>query len=327
MPPPPEISVVIPLFNAEKYIQTCINSVLGQSFQNFEVIVIDDCSMDRSAEIVESYQDPRIKIFKQIKNSGESSSRNLGLKIARGKYIYFMDDDDAILPKTLEIFFNSAEESQAEVVYMNSFCESNSDFSSISQVNYSMPRFLNGDLVNRLQEEYIEFGVYVSPWIKIQRRDFILKNQIYFPTTTLNGDTLFNLAELCFSCKMQVIDACGYIHRSHDKNTMGESAKHLLTQAIHSMPIALDFVQQIFKSPNLISPLNDEVKMRIEAEIITRYLKVYALRSYYGELAMKNIQSTLNEILRKPELFSPNFMRVLINALAVEMIKTERLAQ
>ncbi len=88
----PLISIIVPLYNAEKYIETCINSILTQTFQNFEVIVVDDCSTDRSLEIVRNYQDPRIKIIHQFTNSGESSSRNLGLANARGKYVYFMDD-------------------------------------------------------------------------------------------------------------------------------------------------------------------------------------------------------------------------------------------
>lgn len=103
----PAISIVVPMYNVEKYIQTCLDSILDQTFQNFEVIIVDDCSTDRSAEIVEQkyLSDPRIKIYQQIKNSGAASTRNLGMSVSRGKYVYFMDPDDGIRPKCLQIFF------------------------------------------------------------------------------------------------------------------------------------------------------------------------------------------------------------------------------
>lgn len=121
----PRVSIVIPMFNVEKYIETCIGSILAQTFKDFEIIVVDDCSTDRSCEIVSKYTDPRIKLVRQIKNSGENKSRNLGLKIANGKYVYFMDSDDAILPHIIETLFNAAEESQADVVYMNRWFNTN----------------------------------------------------------------------------------------------------------------------------------------------------------------------------------------------------------
>ena len=93
------------MYNSEKFIETCLDSILNQTFENFELIIVDDCSTDRSLKIVLNYQDSRIKIIHQFKNSGESSSRNLGLANARGKYVYFMDNDDAILEDNLENFY------------------------------------------------------------------------------------------------------------------------------------------------------------------------------------------------------------------------------
>ena len=87
----PAISVIIPMYNSEKYIAECLNSILVQTFQNFEVIVVDDCSTDNSVEIAKSYEekfDGRLKIFKTKKNSngGGYVPRNLGLNLSCGKY-------------------------------------------------------------------------------------------------------------------------------------------------------------------------------------------------------------------------------------------------
>ena len=325
----PKISIVIPTFNSEKYIATCLDSILQQTFQDFEIIVIDDCSTDRSSEIVESYDDPRIKLYRQIKNSGESDSRNLGLKIAQGKYIYFMDHDDAILPQTLEIFYNAAEESQSEVVLMNSYFYSNdSEFTLTDEIDVYQrffenptPRFLSADLSERIQQEYIEWGTYVTPWIRIQRRDFLFENQIYFPKTTLNGDVLFHFAELCLARKIQVIDACGYIHRVHSARTMNSPFEKRLQKALTSMPIALKFIDSIFKNPRVNSVFDPQIKIQLESECISRFFNEYIIKSLDGEIDSEKINELINQIVHKSQMFSPELMRVLINTLSTAMIQ------
>lgn len=96
------ISVVIPAYNREKTIKYCIDSVLAQSYKNFEVIVVDDCSVDGTVDIVNSYNDNRIKLFKLNQNSGAQHCRNVGIKNSLGSWIAFLDSDDEWLPDKLE---------------------------------------------------------------------------------------------------------------------------------------------------------------------------------------------------------------------------------
>lgn len=96
------VSVIIPLYNAEKYIAETIESVLQQTYQNFEVIVIDDCGTDHSVEIVKRYKDERIKIFHNERNMGIAYSRNRGLKESSGEYIALLDNDDVAINTRLE---------------------------------------------------------------------------------------------------------------------------------------------------------------------------------------------------------------------------------
>ena len=209
----PKISVVMPLYNSEKFIETAVESVLTQTFKDFELILVDDCSTDSTLEIISNYDDQRIRIVQKDENSGESASRNLGIKVANGKYIYFADHDDAMLENTLEIFYNAAERSQAEVVFMNHWYETyDSDFQLPALVNVEYksfadpnPRFMSENVVDRIKYEYMRYVVNVMPWLKIQRLDFLRENQIYFPATTLNGDVLFFFAQLAFGKKLQKI--------------------------------------------------------------------------------------------------------------------------
>ena len=98
----PRFSVIIPLYNKENYILNALESVFLQSFSDFELIVVNDCSTDRSLEIVQTCKDPRIKIIEHQKNKGLSASRNTGIKAAKANYMAFLDADDEWKPQFLE---------------------------------------------------------------------------------------------------------------------------------------------------------------------------------------------------------------------------------
>ena len=95
----PQVTVLMPVFNGEKYLAEAIESILNQTFKDFEFLIVDDGSEDRSAEIINSYKDKRIKLLRNERNLGVSRSCNKGIKLAEGKYIARMDCDDISLPE------------------------------------------------------------------------------------------------------------------------------------------------------------------------------------------------------------------------------------
>lgn len=97
-----KISIVVPVYNAEKYIAETIDSVLAQTEENFELLLVNDCSKDRSVEIINNYADPRIRLIEQPKNKGAYAARNRGVEEAKGRYIAFLDSDDLWEPCKLE---------------------------------------------------------------------------------------------------------------------------------------------------------------------------------------------------------------------------------
>jgi len=105
----PKISVVMPMYNSEKYLNESIKSILNQTFKDFELIIIDDGSTDNSIKIVESYNDKRIKLFQNEKNLGTVKTRNIGLEKSKGKYIAVMDSDDVSFSERFEKQFNYLE--------------------------------------------------------------------------------------------------------------------------------------------------------------------------------------------------------------------------
>ena len=114
----PELSVLIPVYNVAPYLEECLESVLSQDFIDLEVLCVDDASTDGSDRILRAYAkaDPRIRLFRQDRNRGQAAARNLALREARGEYVYMLDADDWILPGTLSMLMNIAEEEQTDVI-------------------------------------------------------------------------------------------------------------------------------------------------------------------------------------------------------------------
>ena len=124
-----KISVIIPIYNVEKYLSQCLESLLNQTYTDWEAICVNDGSSDGCEEIVKQYaeRDPRIKIITQD-NQGLSMARNNGLKKATGDYIYFLDSDDSIHPQCLEIAYLFAKEHNADLVNFEFYKESKEKF-------------------------------------------------------------------------------------------------------------------------------------------------------------------------------------------------------
>ena len=203
----PEISIIIPMYNVEKYLPQCLDSILAQTFQDYELIVIDDCSTDNSVKIVENYIPyfkDKLKLIKMKKNSGAADSRNMGIRLSRGRYITFIDSDDIVTKNALEVLYRAAEETKADVVHTEKFYLSADgelhDKTKLKVTSYERGTFVNKITIekNDLEKRILNFAnwrYFWFPWGKLFDRDFILKNNIEFPNLQTAEDTIF-----CFKC-------------------------------------------------------------------------------------------------------------------------------
>ena len=211
------MTVIIPMYNSEKYIRQCLVSVLSQKLTDYEALVIDDCSTDGSIAEVEKLMpafDGRLKLIRREKNSGGAAiPRNEAIKEARGKYIVFLDSDDMLIPEALTILFNESEESGADVLHLEKFFLFNDDgtgrFNSKEMkiaTNEERNRFVKDttvetdDLSERLKL-HCKKRFYWSPCIKTFRRDLLIDNGIEFPDIPYYEDLIFCFKVLCCSKK------------------------------------------------------------------------------------------------------------------------------
>ena len=244
----PLVSVIIPMYNAEKYISQTLESLLYQTMQDFEVVVVDDCSTDNSIAVVEGFAEKfggRLHVIKLPENSGTPGTpRNVGIQFARGKYIAFLDSDDLFTKTALEEFTTLAEEFQADVVHTDGFflLEDN-EFKDmpieefLNTKNYPVvfcnpnsPRLKNPTLViddfAERMNLWLNSEFHWATWATFCKKDFLIVNQIYFPLISVTDDVPFNFACLCLAKKIVRLPNINYIYRLHS-DSVTSSNKNL----------------------------------------------------------------------------------------------------
>lgn len=174
----PKISIIVPIYNAEIYLEKCIQSILNQTFKDFELILVNDGSKDNSLKICEFYSnvDSRVKIINKI-NGGLSSARNEGLKVSKGEYIGFVDSDDYIHPQMYEILYNSIIRKNGDIAicdYEKVYPEE--PLRKMEFYNENSKNIQKYSNVAALDQFYNKYGVKFTPaWNKLYKR-FLFEN-------------------------------------------------------------------------------------------------------------------------------------------------------
>ena len=202
----PLVSIIIPVYNVEAYLKQSLDSVINQTLKDIEIICVDDGSTDRSLEILKEYKekDNRITILQQ-QNQYAGVARNTGLKVAKGKYLSFLDSDDIFELNMLESMYKKAEADKADIVVceyarydtntntIEEYIKINNKFTDISPFSFKyMPNKLCG-------------VCHPNPWTKLFNRDFFLKNNLQFDNTICFNDFTCVMTALAIADKISII--------------------------------------------------------------------------------------------------------------------------
>lgn len=212
-----KISIIIPVYNSEKYLRQCLDSVLAQTYTDFEALLIDDGSTDGSGAICDEYaaRDARFKVFHK-ENGGVSSARNLGIDNAQGEWICFVDSDDLIQIDFLKNF-------KVETIDADLYIQG---FTLIDEQNNSIIKKIEtedklsleiGIILERLE---MKTNIIETPWSKLFKTDFLKKHNIYFDELLSNGeDHLFVLKYFQYVRSVFLSDAVGYMYNRFENAT------------------------------------------------------------------------------------------------------------
>lgn len=226
----PKISVIIPVYNAEKYLNKTLESILKQSLKDIEVICVDDGSTDSSVEIIQSFikKDDRVKLIRQ-NNQHAGSARNTGLKEAQGEYIHFMDADDYVLNYAYEAIYNKVIKYDLDCLKFSSVVYDVKQKDTVDLPAFTLTRLRPGDF-NRLLTLEAGSPIYkvnVAPWNGVYRRTFLEKNNIVFNTLFCVNDRSFFNKVITNAERMMIARDRLVVHRVNMKESLvGKRAEH-----------------------------------------------------------------------------------------------------
>ena len=224
----PFVSVIIPVYNVEPYIERCFGSVLSQSYRNYEVIFVDDCGTDKSIEIlqqlIERYEgDIPLKIIHHEQNRGLSASRNSGVSAAEGDYLFFLDSDDFIFPDTLSSLVNPLNNKRFDLVAGRSLVRKKGKEFPSDLV------FSEGKTVFQCVYDGMASAMGISSTVcnHLYRTDFLKQNNIRFREGILFEDILFSVEFFCHDPVFVELDQITYFYDIRENSiTTTSSEKH-----------------------------------------------------------------------------------------------------
>ncbi|MCT4542600.1 MAG: glycosyltransferase [Vallitalea sp.] len=237
-----DISIVIPVYNVEKYLHRCICSVLKQTFANYEIILVDDGSTDNSGSICDEYKrkDSRIKVIHK-KNRGLSAARNTGIENAKSEFITFIDSDDFIHPKMLEILHCNIISYKADVSIINyQKVYENEKITMIDLSENSITLYNNIDGTKRIVEKS-ERNMIVA-WGKLYRLN--LFSDIKYPIDKLHEDEFVTYKLLYKSSKTVVSDAKLYFYFQRDNSITGNKYSIKRLEKLDALEEAIHFFEE-----------------------------------------------------------------------------------
>lgn len=207
----PKISVIVPIYNTEKYLEKCLDTLVNQTLEDIEIILINDGSPDHSEKIVEKYMDKyqdKIVYYKK-ENEGQGVARNYGIDIARGQFISFVDSDDYIDKTMFEKLYNKAIEDKADIVSTTGFIEVRGNELVDKKFEFDDIDFYTRYILNNS-----------GPVAKIIKKDIIVKNKLYFPNLRAYEDISVVPLWGIYSNKISYVDESLYYYLIHDGSTM-----------------------------------------------------------------------------------------------------------
>lgn len=215
----PFISFIVPVYNAASYLPECLDSILAQTYTNYEIVAVNDGSSDDSLEVLRRYEEKHSKLFTVIdqKNGGAASARNNGMDAAKGAYIAFVDGDDVLLPDYLEVMVRNIESDNADLVVSGCLVF---DSSTREQVGGRVATDWTVEFSNGIAHVF-QYG----PWAKLISTSLIRENSLYFIAGEIMEDGPFSMAIDFLSNNCISLPYVGYLYRRHETSVSANVRK------------------------------------------------------------------------------------------------------
>lgn len=301
----PKVSIIVPIYNVDKYLKQCLDSCINQTLQDIEIICVNDGSTDNCLEIINEYalKDSRIKVINQD-NQGLSMARNNGFEIATGEYILFVDSDDWLAPQCCELTYNQAKENNNDFVYFNhaEYLEKTNKIIIYNQLK-PLKKIINQKQVDIKKTKNINYITRSNIWNKLYKRSWLAENKLKFIKIKVE-DTPYMVMSFLKSNSISFIEKPLYIYRirtdslvSHIKIEDFIEAKTLpikyLTNSSNAGNLLKVYLNNYFNSIThwyYTLPLNKEEKTLYKIIIISLFTEIgsYDKKAYFYIFLLKH---------------------------------------
>ena len=232
----PIISIIVPVYNAAAFLPSCLDSLTGQTLDEVEIVLVDDHGPDESMALahryVENYSGPKTFVFAATpRNSGPGEARNVGLSVASGEYVAFVDADDTVDKDYCKALYETAKDSCAEISFCNAFL-----------IDASGRRALSNPSSGNKRKFLVSMKSYL--WTYCFKKDFILKNQITFPPYHCAEDSCFILSSFLCASRIESTSLCLYNYYIRTSSVSNKKDPQRYRQRISSFKFLLSFARR-----------------------------------------------------------------------------------
>tara|TARA_Y100001970_G_scaffold294295_1_gene449987 strand:+ start:12778 stop:14046 length:1269 start_codon:yes stop_codon:yes gene_type:complete len=291
------LSIIIPIYNSEKYLQNCLKSICQQITKEIEIILVNDASKDGSVKICNSFKKnfQNIKLINLKKNSGVSFARNIGIKMSSGEYLCFIDSDDEILPKSLKNILDHIKNFDFNLFVLRNFVLRTKKVSSKNKSFELIPNDLNNSIMYS-----------TNCWNFIINKNFLNRKKIFFKNLKVTEDWVFVIDLLCSNKDYKIIKKPVYLHRMFEPNTLGKKAGYLI--AVSRLKVIYEIGKILAKKKLFLS----QQKIRL----IKRLLKV-SVEQMYSNLLLCNLHQLyqISKLLKNYKAMIIKLSRLNFNSL------------
>ena len=283
------LSIIVPFYNVEKYIEECIRSLYDQDIpqEEYEVICVDDCSPDGCRVIVKRLQKvySTLRLLTYTENKRQGGARNTGLKEAKGRYVWFVDSDDYVMPNCLGKLLREAEAEDAEMLLFDYATVTNG---KSQQVVYPKieDRIVTGDeLLLQVQEQW--YVCVPTAWNKLYKREFLMQNGLLFIEDVMYEDTDLSLKMLAYLKRIKYVNVVAYNYRQNAQSITN----------VRSTPEKMAYMIMQQNRCAIVAEITDK---EIVKDVIHTYVKAQLsfLRIGIKELSFIEKRKYVNQIRR-----------------------------
>ena len=244
----PELSVIIPVYNVQSELRTCLESVINQTYRNMEIIIIDDASTDDSAHIIEEYA-AKCQLIKPVilqHNIGVGDVRNHGISLARGHYIGFVDGDDWIDMNFYQNLINSIKSNDSDIAVCGIKTEYNNSQNYQLRYKYNSENCITGEYALKLLTKSENYGYFITPIVnnKIYDADFLKNTDIYFNSARSFQDDFFSFFAILYSKRISLVTDTYYHYDQRQSSTTHTFCKRLVTDCLDTLVQIRDILQK-----------------------------------------------------------------------------------